>query len=114
MSLTLAHPYCMSILNDLCKVVLPKSCNDPKEELSFRVVSNALVFVWQVGSDLRITESIWVKILDWELIIFWDYYVDDLVLFEDFLLIRDYGSEEDYLSRSIGGKEQSHYNDHNH
>ena len=103
-SLTLVLSCYMSILDDLCKIALSESCNDPKEEISFRVVSDTLVFVWQVGSDLRISESIWIKIFDWELLIFWDYYMDDLVLSEDFFLICDYGSEEDYLSRSIGGK----------
>ena len=102
--ITLIDPYSMRIFYDWSKVVLSESCNDPKEEISFMVVSDALVFVWQVGSNLRISESIGIEILYRELLIFWDYYVDDLILFEDFLLICDYGSKEDYLSRRIGRK----------
>ena len=103
-SLTLILSCNMRIIDDLCKIVFSESSKDPKEEISFRVVSDALVLIWQIGSNHRISESIWIKIFDWELLIFWDYYMDDLLLSEDFLLICDYGSEEDYLSRSIGGK----------
>ena len=57
--LTLIQPCCMSILDDCRKIVLSESCKDPtKEVISFRVISDTLVFVWQVGSDLRISESI--------------------------------------------------------
>jgi len=103
-SLTLILSCNMRIIDDLCKVVFSESSKDPKEEISFRVVSDALVLIWQIGSNHRISESIWIKIFDCELLIFWDYYMDGLLLSEDFLLICDYGSEEDYLSRSIGGK----------
>jgi len=55
----------MSILNDLIKVVFSESCKDSKEEISFRVVRNALVLIRQIGSDLRISKSILVEIFDW-------------------------------------------------
>ena len=62
-SLTLALSGCKSILDDHLKVVLSESSNDPEEEISLRVVSDALVLIWQIGSNLRISESICIHIL---------------------------------------------------
>ena len=81
---TLIWSCSMSIFNDQGKVVLSESSKDSKEEISFRVVSDALVLIWQIAPNHRISESLQVKIFDWELFIFRDYNMDDLILFEDF------------------------------
>ena len=72
----------MSLSDDVLHVLVPKSAQNTKEELSLWHPSRELFLRGKVFHKQLFFERICIKILDLNLLISWDFYTIDLFLFK--------------------------------